>query len=746
MKFKLLIGAVGTGMVLAGPLLAAENKGQAVFSPLNVSAAANNSEQEALEKPGAFSSRDENKNLQSIDNILRSMPGTFTQIDPSQGTVSVNIRGMSGFGRVNTMVDGITQSYFGTSTSGVMSHGSTNNQSGVLIDPNFIVGVDVARGENSGASGVNALAGSANFRTIGVDDVVFADNPFGVRTKFSVGSNGIGRSGMIAVGAKGAAFTDTGSLGVMAAISGSSIYSNFNNGDGVSSEDFGYDEFMKQNPKSQLFKVDIKPNEYHSIELSARTYQNKFSRRDIDSNDFYLKYHYAPFSELVDLNMTASHSKGNQKYDSDSLFTFFNTNAENRSDALDINNTSRFSLWQTDVAFTYGGKLMRNQYDKHVESQIEDPQTAHEAIENNTFAPSGDQRIASLYTGLQLNRDIYQLDLNLNYANNKLTGFKPACDLRVECFPQGSANIDLKEHGFNPSVMLSAQVTPWLQPFASYSKSMRAPNIQEVFFSNSGGASMNPFLKGERSETWQAGFNLSGNDLLFKQDTLRFKAVVYTSKIKNYIFSESYMVCRNGRKCSLGENLQNDWSDASEEFSDNMYIYVNSLTPVRTHGVELEANYDAGRGFARASFSKQHTDQPTSIASSYFGAGDINELPDMYFTLDSGLRFFDEALTVGSIIKYTGKARRLSPDFEMSEENGMLMKQEMPNIPTVIDLYSTYQINRNVLLKFSVQNVMDKSYSDALNKLNMLPIQGDEATAANTARGRTYLFGGEVRF
>ncbi len=98
---------------------------------------------------------------------------------------------------------------------------------------------------------------------------MFADNPFGVRTKFSVGSNGIGRSGMIAVGAKGAAFTDTGSLGVMAAISGSSIYSNFNNGDGVSSEDFGYDEFMKQNPKSQLFKVDIKPNEYHSIELSA---------------------------------------------------------------------------------------------------------------------------------------------------------------------------------------------------------------------------------------------------------------------------------------------------------------------------------------------------------------------------------------------------------------------------------------------------------------------------------------------
>ncbi|MBS7549788.1 TonB-dependent receptor, partial [Dietzia sp. Marseille-Q0999] len=110
---------------------------------------------------------------------------------------------------------------------------------------------------------------------------------------------------------------------------------------------------------------------------------------------------------------------------------------------------------------------------------------------------------------------------------------------------------------------------------------------------------MNPFLKGERAETWQAGFNANGHDLLVKEDSLRLKVVGYTSKVRNYIFSESYMVCRNGRKCSYRENLENDWADASEDYSDNMYIYVNSLTPVRMHGVEVEANYDAGRAFAR---------------------------------------------------------------------------------------------------------------------------------------------------
>lgn len=110
-----------------------------------------------LEKTGATSSRTTDKNLQSLDATVRSMPGTYTQIDPGQGAISVNIRGMSGFGRVNTMVDGITQSFYGTSTSGTTTHGSTNNMAGVLIDPNLLVAVDVTRGDSSGSEGSTPL-------------------------------------------------------------------------------------------------------------------------------------------------------------------------------------------------------------------------------------------------------------------------------------------------------------------------------------------------------------------------------------------------------------------------------------------------------------------------------------------------------------------------------------------------------------------------------------------------------------
>ena len=91
---------------------------------------------------------------------------------------------------------------------------------------------------------------------------------------------------------------------------------------------FNVDKTYRQNPKSQLFKVDIKPDAFNSIELSARSYQNKITRRHIDSDDFYLKYHYAPFSELIDFNLTASTSRGEQKFMSDNMAGFSDSTAK----------------------------------------------------------------------------------------------------------------------------------------------------------------------------------------------------------------------------------------------------------------------------------------------------------------------------------------------------------------------------------------------------------------------------------
>lgn len=129
-----------------------------------------------------------------------------------------------------------------------------------------------------------------------------------------------------------------------------------------------------------------------------------------------------------------------------------------------------------------------------------------------------------------------------------------------------------------------------------------------------------------------------------------------------------------------------------------------------------------------------------------FGYEDLSILPKSYTTVDVGARFFDKKLIVGNLIKFTGKSKRLSIE-GVDGDSGLLKKEAVPDVPTVIDLYSQYKINDNLLLKFSVENLGNKNYAAALNKMNQdYNYVGDDGCSINTtAWGRTYIFGGEIR-
>ena len=737
-KSHMVKGLLTGLLIVHGHAFAAEQEGESVFSPLTITDNPLEEKQqvgssvESYTRPGAYSSRTLNKNLQSLDASLRSMAGTYTQIDPLQGTVSVNIRGMNGLGRVNTMVDGVTQTFFGMAPANY--HGGANTAAGVPLDPNFLAEVDVTRGNSAGSQGVNALAGSANMRTLGVDDVLMAGRQIGVLSRFKVGDNGLGRTGMVAVAGKTDPFANGGGLGAMVGISGTRTYATYKNGGGRSSKDFiGEDnKYLRQEPHSEIYKLNFNPDEFNKIELSGRNYSNTFTRRDITSDDYAVRYNYTPLNELIDFNLLASTSRGNQSYKPESLYNFNRSSTTNKSNAVDLNNTSRFTLAEDLYAeFQVGGKVMDTRYSRRF---VQSTETVR-----NAFAPAGKQKISALYTGLTLNKDIYQLDLNLNYTRSQVEGHKPACADNEKCFPQGATTLRLDDTAFNPSATLSAQVTPWLQPFVSWSHSSRAPNVQEVFFANEGGASMNPFLKPEKAETWEAGFNVNKKGLLLEQDRFHLKALAYHTRIKDYINSEFFMLCYSGQLC-------HDFENSFDGFNAN--VYVNTTSPVTTKGYEIEAGYDVGFAYANLSWSKQQTDQPTSIASTIytFAYSDMSDLPESYATLDIGGRLFDQKVTLGSLVKFTGKSKRLSTEGISSDTNSV-PKEKMPNIPTVIDLYSSWQMTDNVLLRFSVQNVTNRDYAEALNRMNQSLDYAQEGASVNTtARGRTYVFGGEIQF
>ena len=717
------------------------------FSQLKVSGANKNTPLvKALERPGAYSAVGTENKLQSMDKIIRTMPGTYTQMDASQGTVNVNLRGLSGFGRVNTMVDGITQSYYGISPSQYTHGQQPNNDFGALIDPNFIVEVEVEKGQLNGSNSVNALAGSANFRTIGVDDVIFDGNLYGLRSKARWGDNGLGYNGMVAVAGKSLLNAEAGYIGGMVAVSGHNIPGSYKNGAGYDSDDFATDSTFKQKPKSQLAKLKFKPNDLHELEFSGRFLQNELTRRDIDSEDYYLKYKYTPLNELIDVEILAGHSKSRQKFEGDSLgWALREGSTKDTADSLNISNTSRFSYGDVDYQWLAGTKVSKTKYKKSVTSAID-----QDSLIYNSFSPSGTLDLASAYTQLEAKYDIYTAVFDLNYMNYHLQGFKPACDSsrNEKCFPQEAATLDLRDWGINPGLLLSAEIIPEFQPFVSYAHSMRAPNSQEVFYTQNGGQSMNPYLKGEKAKTWQIGFNSFKPDLVVEGDQFNLKALWFHTQIKDYITSKPYSLCRPTTQAEFEWCLMNDdvWDKEEPDFYQKSYIYVNDPRDVILSGYELQANYDAGVFYSILSYTKETGEQPVAITRmAEFSAGDFTELPDYYVTLDSGVRLLDEDLTLGATVTWTGPSKRISVISDVNND-GDVFKDKYEKQPTIIDLYADYEISKNVTLMMTVNNVTNKNYSDALNRANSTAIMEERGKSNSTARGRTFLVGGEVRF
>lgn len=119
--------------------------------------------------------------------------------------------------------------------------------------------------------------------------------------------------------------------------------------------------------------------------------------------------------------------------------------------------------------------------------------------------------------------------------------------------------------------MLSADIHELFTPFVSFARTNRAPNVQEMFFSNNEGNGINPFLKPEQDNTWQIGFNSFKYGLLKDDDRFSFKTVYYHTKIKDYIYNEQFY-------------LEDPSKDPP---SSQFYMHLNSADDTIFKGVEI---------------------------------------------------------------------------------------------------------------------------------------------------------------
>ena len=726
------------------------------FETLEISADKLKSGESSFLKAGALSSRDDIKSQnQSVDSIVRALPGTYTQVDQAQGSVSVNIRGLTGLGRVDTMVDGVTQTYYGTAADSGGYHSFTGNLGtsayGALIDQNLLVGIDVERGSFRGAT--NGIMGSANFRTIGVNDVVRQGNVFGFLGRYSYGTNGLGPSYMGALAAKDELESGT-NIGALFAYSGKRSTQNYKDGNGVKSGDAAPDidgdgvpdlsapldvDTLKQKPKSYLFKFEYGRDAHNAI-ASYRGHSNYLAKRKIKNNNYQLDYRFNPNSDFIDVKMKASVSDTTQKYDKDATIGWAplqnGMKFKNKADILDLSNTFQFNPASANLKSTLGVNLLNNEY-KRITGDSD-----YAGLKTSFSVPQGKQKLRSLYLDNSLEYGIFTLDANVNFMHWQLSGEKGVCSVYNNyCQPKEAGWMKKDGDELNYSLMNGVSLHEFFAPFIGYSKSTRALNVQELFHSGTVYEDINTFLQPETAKTFQLGFNSHKHGLIANDDVFGFKLTYYRSKVKNYIY----------------DRLMLFYDDNGSP--DTMYLTrLNGDATLR--GFEIELMYDAGYFYTTATYSRQKASYPLSDSTAVdwtngpsSGVSQFSELPKYYATIDAGVRFFDEKLTIGGIAKITGKAKRMNPLFTYTT-NGAEFKsiktQDLPSIPTIFDMYATYKPIENLTFKLEVQNVFDKNYMDALYTYNSSysnQVFNDDITIFNnSARGRTALLSIEYRY
>lgn len=197
--------------------------------------------------------------------MLQETPGVYSAVNAQDPGLSVNIRGMQDFGRVNMMVDGMRQNF--------NENGHQQRNGTMYVDSELLSDVVIEKGASTGVHGAGAIAGSANFRTIDVDDVLLPGKDIGVRLR-----------GMTGVGGEGNGVNFIGSAAVAGRL-----------GDrwellaARSNRNFGEYAPGRRRPNYDFLTVGVQ-DEFHQ-EIEQDVERVRFTDNEQDSNLFKARFH-----------------------------------------------------------------------------------------------------------------------------------------------------------------------------------------------------------------------------------------------------------------------------------------------------------------------------------------------------------------------------------------------------------------------------------------------------------------------
>ncbi|MEC5344549.1 TonB-dependent hemoglobin/transferrin/lactoferrin family receptor [Brenneria populi] len=755
------------------------------------------------EQPRAISviSREQmdNRPARHAADMLEQSAGVYSSVSQQDPALSVNIRGIQDFGRVNMNIDGIRQNFQKT------GYGQRNGQT--YIDSELLSGVTIEKGATNVMGSAGTLGGVATFNTVSASEFIAPGKEIGGKLHASTGDNGthfIG-SGILALG------NETGDILIGASERHLGDYWPGNDGSigGVRiNNDAGrYDTLTEQVKhsmvdysgyvmRSRLAKIgwNLPANQRVQLsymqtqtstdnagvltnltntwpyelgwkstgqsEIMARNAALDYSLKPDDQDwlDFKLKLYYANtdndtynYGNPASWSSTGSYTAAKAAYSDRTSLRTYGLQAQNTSHLL--------QRGLHGLSADYGLEIY---YDKILSDSNDSSQNAAGTT------PAGNRTMASLFANLNYayddwltlqgggRYDRYRLrgNTSISYKELPFSEAAPCYQYTLSRCPSStnatqSWDVNEEQGKFSPTMFVGVKPgLDWLQLFTSYGLSWRPPAVSETFANGTYSAGNyyvypNPYVKPERSRAWEIGFNIQRPDLLLKDDRLVAKMSYFDTKVSNYIS----LVDDRRKPGYNGQSISNA-------------VFQNNLLKSRFRGLEYQLNYDAGFVYLDATYTHMIGKNDFCAKTAWLGgvtttSGTYNnwtsrpyDEANNYIQCDNTAVFSNSAFLPGDRGSVTLGGRAFDRKLDMGITMRFAPGYQDTSVPTnspyladwpkyrVYDLYASYQLTDRLTVRGSVENISNKAYV----------VSYGESLGYTLGRGRTVQAGVEYQF
>lgn len=711
--------------------------------------------------------------------MLEEAPGVYSAVSQQDPGLSVNIRGIQDYGRVNMSVDGMRQNY--------QQSGHQQRNGTLYVDPELLSEVVIEKGATSTMGGAGVIGGVANFRTVEAADLLKDGKQIGGRIRVTTGLGGLSNGTHFIGSSAFAVGTDVWDMLVAASERHLGDYDPGTQGsigdlrtgtafipasqDRIKNTQVAYSGSVMRSrllklglnlPADQRLQLSYLLTEVDYDDVNMMTAEKpqlweKLGSSNVKAQNLALDYSYTPDNPLIDFKakLYAVDTRNDQSTLARGRTPGYDVTYQTDTYGVQAQNTSTFALSELSVLkANYGLEFF---YDK-VRPDSNQPVEAGSAVEASaleSITPKGDRAMGSLFGRLDYDYDDWlNLNAGLRYDRYRLRG---ETGLNTRTFIIGTTrqigvpvayDVDREEGHFSPTFGLSIKPgVDWLQLFATYGKGWRPPAVTETLVSgrpHGGGSESilpNPYLKPEKSTAWEVGFNVLKEDLLFADDRVGVKVSYFNTRVDDF----SYMALGVQPP---GYGIANIGNAA----------YVNNLETTRFRGLEYQLDYDAGFAYGQVNYTRMLGSNkfcsntawlggvtkiqsrpgnrrpvdamvPDDVANAAVGCnailGSSEHMPMDRGTATLGARFFERKLDVGVRARYSAGYYVKGGVGVTTSQTGVYPADWKPY--TVYDLYSSYRATDQLTLRLAMENVTDRAY--------LVPL-GD-VLAFTLGRGRT---------